>query len=205
MVWNLADHITSLGTPGAGPSGGSGGAGGATLQAQLRLAGHENTVEDVTFLPGSAEQLASVGERSTAQRVRPRGGAGPCRAAWGVWARQPVMGGCIGAAGAATGAWLWAATAAVAEGCAPHTHAHLLQVPCLNTPPAAPRCAVCRRRLRSPTLGHAQRDGAHAADCGRARRARRALRGLERASPRLLCDRCLLIYLLILFCWGAWW
>lgn len=64
LVWNLADYVTSLATPPSASGGAPAAAprSGATLQAQLRLEGHTNTVEDVVWQPGSAEQLASCGE-----------------------------------------------------------------------------------------------------------------------------------------------
>ena len=54
LVWNLGDQVTSL-CDASQPGGGR-------LLPQHRLQGHTSTVEDVTFRPGSASELASVGE-----------------------------------------------------------------------------------------------------------------------------------------------
>lgn len=71
LVWNLQDHVSSLG---AGPSSSHGA---PSLLAQTRLEGHSATVEDVVFCPGSATELASVGDDSALLLWDTRAGGAP--------------------------------------------------------------------------------------------------------------------------------
>ena len=66
-MWDLQDHMTSLGSAGGGPG----------LLPQARLLGHSATVEDVCFCPGSATELASVGDDSALLLWDTRSGAAP--------------------------------------------------------------------------------------------------------------------------------
>ncbi|KAK9818074.1 hypothetical protein WJX72_006679 [[Myrmecia] bisecta] len=61
LMWSLEDHITSLTTP-AEPPAGKGAKKLPTLGARTKFKGHTATVEDVVFLPGSDDELASVGD-----------------------------------------------------------------------------------------------------------------------------------------------
>lgn len=56
LVWSLGDTVTSLG------EGASSSTPSTTLAPRFTLEGHSKTVEDVTFLPGSACELASVAD-----------------------------------------------------------------------------------------------------------------------------------------------
>ncbi|GMH42256.1 hypothetical protein BSKO_10175 [Bryopsis sp. KO-2023] len=63
LVWDLQDHVSTLATT-SGQSGSPHAMNteSTRLEAQLRLSGHEDTVEDVVFQPGSSHNLASVGD-----------------------------------------------------------------------------------------------------------------------------------------------
>lgn len=59
LIWKLSDHVTSLSAVGGMPSTSFPQ---TQLAAQTKLQGHTSTIEDVAFKPGSATQLASVGD-----------------------------------------------------------------------------------------------------------------------------------------------
>lgn len=59
LIWNLGDHVTSLSAVGGMPTSAFPQ---TKLNPQTTLKGHESTIEDVVFKPGSKEQLASVGD-----------------------------------------------------------------------------------------------------------------------------------------------
>lgn len=69
LVWSLAD--------GEGGLAGGRRAGSVELQPRALLSGHTKTVEDVTFLPGSAAQLASVADDFSLLFWDTRAGASP--------------------------------------------------------------------------------------------------------------------------------
>lgn len=73
LLWDVGDHITSLGT--ASPSGPA--IPGGTLRSRCTLAGHSSTVEDISFLPGSSQMLASVGDDFALLLWDTRGGTSP--------------------------------------------------------------------------------------------------------------------------------
>ncbi|KAG2502120.1 hypothetical protein HYH03_000612 [Edaphochlamys debaryana] len=60
LLWDLRDSVTSL-TASTAPAVGEGRRG-PELQARTRLEGHENTVGDLCFQPGSAQCLVSVAD-----------------------------------------------------------------------------------------------------------------------------------------------
>jgi histone-binding protein RBBP4 len=59
LIWNLGDQVTSLSAVGGMPSTAFPQ---TKLSPQTTLQGHESTIEDVVFKPGSGECLASVGD-----------------------------------------------------------------------------------------------------------------------------------------------
>eukprot|EP00195_Chlamydomonas_chlamydogama_P006777 CAMPEP_0202905910 /NCGR_PEP_ID=MMETSP1392-20130828/36561_1 /ASSEMBLY_ACC=CAM_ASM_000868 /TAXON_ID=225041 /ORGANISM="Chlamydomonas chlamydogama, Strain SAG 11-48b" /LENGTH=458 /DNA_ID=CAMNT_0049594215 /DNA_START=185 /DNA_END=1558 /DNA_ORIENTATION=+ len=56
LLWSIQDHMETI------LSGGGSGDKGPELAARTKLRGHDATIEDVVFKPGSSEQLASVGD-----------------------------------------------------------------------------------------------------------------------------------------------
>lgn len=72
LIWNLAD--SSLFSSGGKPT--RKGAG-ASLDARIRLKGHSDTVNDVSFVPGSASELASVSDDSSILLWDTRSGTAP--------------------------------------------------------------------------------------------------------------------------------
>jgi histone-binding protein RBBP4 len=57
VIWNLKDHVSSTLSSAAQSAASS-----PSLAARYHLSGHEDVIEDVCWQPGSAEQLASVGD-----------------------------------------------------------------------------------------------------------------------------------------------
>ena len=77
LLWNLRDSGL-LGHTGSN-SGASGAAAGqsATLEARVRLEGHDDTVNDVSFVPDSAVELVSVSDDSSLLFWDTRAGTAP--------------------------------------------------------------------------------------------------------------------------------
>mmetsp|Transcript_6765 Transcript_6765/g.19508 ORF Transcript_6765/g.19508 Transcript_6765/m.19508 type:complete len:559 (-) Transcript_6765:257-1933(-) len=74
LVWNLADHVSSLSAIGSTVSTSLPQ---SKLQYRTKLEGHGSTIEDVVFKPGSAVQLASVGDDKRVLLWDTRAGAKP--------------------------------------------------------------------------------------------------------------------------------